>query len=103
MGGNDKMNEIEFLFIGWVKEGEHHDKVWTAFRVGDIHYAGWGRRGKSLRFKKHDSYWSLMRVLDKKEKTYKPVDEFQMFALFPHFQEDVEKYLGFAILSNHVM
>ena len=38
--------EIEFKFIGWVYEtdadGTKHDKVWTAFKVGDSYYAAWG-------------------------------------------------------------
>lgn len=97
------MNDISFLYIGWCKEGEHHDKVWTGFRVGDAYYAGWGRRGKTLRFKKHYDAIDLHRVIKQKQKTYTEVDSFQMFAIFPHFQEDVEKYLGFAILTNHVM
>lgn len=97
------MKELEFLFIGWVKEGEHHDKVWTAFHVGDVYYAGWGRRGKTIRFKRHANRWSLEDVMRQKKKKYKEVDTFQMFAIFPHFKEDVEKHLGFAILTNHVM
>ena len=97
------MNDIEFLYIGWVKEGEHHDKVWTAFRVGQDYYAGWGRRGKTIRFKKHPDQWSLDKVQRQKERTYKEVDEFQLFAIFPYFKEEVGKYLSFAILADHVM
>jgi hypothetical protein len=100
------MNQIEFLYIGWckqLKKGVQSDKVWTAFKVGDKYYAGWGARGKSIRFKKHLSEHELMRVQRSKEREYNEVDSFQLFTIFPYFENDVEKYLAYNILTNKVM
>ena len=100
------MNKIEFLYIGWCKgvtRGVTHDKVWTAFRVGEKYYAGWGARGKTIRFKKHDCIENLERVQRTKEKKYDEVDSFQLFTIFPYFEEDVEKYLTFSLMANKVM
>lgn len=100
------MDNIEFLYVGWckqVKKGVTSDKVWTAFSVGDKFYAGWGARGKSIRFKKHDSLHELERVQRTKEKNYNEVDSFQLFTIFPYYKEDVEKFLSFSVLTNKVM
>lgn len=98
-------SELEFLYIGWChgKQGDTlSDKVWTAFKAGDAYYAGWGRRGKSLSFKKHDSSWALRDLIRKKEKKYDEVDTFQLFTIFPYFKEEVEKRLTFCILTNKI-
>ena len=100
------MNDIEFLFIGWCheqKNGVDHDKVWCAFKVGGKFYAGWGRRDKKLRFKLHDDGWSLRELINKKRNTYKEVDSFRLFSVFPYFKDDVSKYLSFDILTDSVM
>lgn len=101
------MNEIEFLFIGWCKgtgrDGVQHDKVWTAFKVGDVYYAGWGARDKKIRFKKHASKRSLETLMRNKKKTYDEVDSFRLFTIFPYFKEDVEKHLTFDLMANRVM
>jgi len=100
------MSDIDFEFIGWCKQtknGVTSDKVWTAFKAGDTYYAGWGARGKSIRFKKHDSWTSVERVMRTKKKTYDEVDSFQLFTIFPYFKEDVEKYLSFSIMANKVI
>ena len=103
--------DISFRFIGWCKEvdkatGADHDKVWTAFEVEGVYYAGWGRRGKSLSFKKYGKGWSgeneQNTVMRKKKAKYNEVDAFQLFAVFPFFQDDVEKYLTFGILANKI-
>jgi hypothetical protein len=106
------MNEIEFIYIGWCnktdKDGSKHDKVWTAFKVGNSYYAGWGARGKKLSFKKHDSKWSLIKVRRSKDKghnssnDYSEVDSFQLFSVFPFFKDEVEKYLTYAVLANKI-
>ncbi len=100
------MKELDFLFIGWCKETKNNvvsDKVWTAFTVGRTAYAGWGRRGKAIRFKKHESVHSLRKLIRKKRQSYNEVDAFQLFSIFPHFKDDVEKYLSFSIIANKVM
>jgi hypothetical protein len=105
------MSTIEFSFIGWcIDTKENHDKVWTAFKAGNTYYAGWGRRGKKLSFKNHGTGWggenSLNKVRRKKDANisgeYKEVDTFQLFAIFPDFEGEVEKYLTFAVLSNKI-
>ena len=106
---------IEFLFIGWCNEvnsktGVKSDKVWTAFKVGDTFYAGWGARGKALSFKNHGakSKWqdmpsTLSPVLAKKKKSYKEVDAFQLFTIFPDFETTVDQQLMFKVLANKIM
>ena len=97
---------IEFQYIGWCNEtesdGTKHDKVWTAFYAEGNWYAGWGRRGKKLSFKQHGSQFTLNQVKLKKQREYNKVDAFQLFAIFPNFEEDVSKYLVFAKLAGTV-
>lgn len=112
---SDNSGTIEFLFIGWCNEvdkktGSKHDKVWTAFKAGDNYYAGWGARGKKLSFKNHGpARWNnqmpgtLATVLSNKQRKYNIVDSFQLFSIFPFFEEEVEKQLMFKLLSNKVM
>ena len=100
------MSDIEFLYIGWcnkTKNGVKSDKVWTAFRAGGNYYAGWGARDKSIRFKKHDSWDSLKKVQRSKEKEYDEVDQFQLFSIFPYFEDEVASKLTFDIMANKVM
>jgi hypothetical protein len=107
------VDDLEFDFIGWCntteRSGAKHDKVWTAFKAGSTYYAGWGARGKKISFKNHGQGWSgeqsLKDVMRKKEAPkgeYKEVDTFQLFAIFPTFKEDVEKWLMFDSLTNKV-
>ncbi len=97
------MDEIEFKFIGWMKEGAH-DKVWVSFAVGRQYYCAWGRRGAKLQFKKHEWRSDLYKVESQKEKKgYKEVDQFLLFTLFPDFHEKVEKELMMKILSGQMM
>lgn len=97
------MSELNFIYIGWVKDSKTNtDKVWTAFKAGDNYYAGWGRRDKSLSFKKHGSEHSVKAVMRQKQKRYKEVDTFQLFTVFPYFQDEVEKRLLFCKLTNNI-
>ena len=101
------MNDIEFIYIGWCKgkgrDGVQHDKVWVAFSVGGAYYAGWGARGKTIRFKKHPGLWELDTVIRQKRKKYDEVDNFQLFTIFPYFKEEVSKYLSYSLLTDRVM
>lgn len=97
--------EPEFIYMGWCTEMENdtkHDKVWTAFKIGSAFYAAWGRRGKKLSFKKHDSQHTLQKVMRDKQKNYDEVDAFQLFTIFPFFKDEVEKHLLMAMLSNKI-
>jgi hypothetical protein len=99
-------SEFEFIYIGWckgIKKGVESDKVWTAFKAGNAYYAGWGARGKAIRFKKHESRNELEKVMRRKQKEYNEVDEFQLFTIFPYFKDDVAKKLSFDILTNNVL
>ena len=100
------MADIEFLYIGWchqTKKGVKSDKVWTAFKVGDKYYAGWGARGKAIRFKRHYYRDDLENVMYKKQKEYNEVEAFELFSIFPTFKEDVSMKLTFDIMANKVM
>ena len=100
-------DEIEFIYIGWCQgfnKGVANDKVWTAFKAGGAYYAGWGARGKAIRFKKHYDQYDLKEVMYKKMKgKYEEVDAFKLFSIFPTFKEDVASKLTFAILTDNVM
>ena len=100
------MSEINFEYIGWahgLKDGTKNDKVWVAFEAEGAWYAGWGARGKSIRFKRHIDKWALMQVKRKKAREYDEVDEFQLFSIFPNFKEETAQKLVLNILMNKVM
>lgn len=108
------MSDIKFAFIGWCNDTrENHDKVWVAFQAGGSWYAAWGRRGKALSFKKHEShYWNkdepsndLAKLINqKKGKGYKHIDDpFLLFSVFPDFEDTVASRLTFAVLANKIM
>ena len=98
--------EIEFIYIGYcggMNDGVANDKVWTAFKAGGAYYAGWGARGKTIRFKKHYSIHELKDVMRKKQTKYKEVDAFMLFSILPTFKDDVASKLTFDILTDSVM
>lgn len=104
---------IEVIFIGWHSDmniHNHHDKIWIAFKVGDQYYCGWGRRGKSLKFKCHgkgEHGQSMINVLiDKKAKpygNYVEIDSSKINSIVPDFQNMVETQLVMATLKNTIM
>ena len=100
-------SDIEFLYIGWcvVKSeyGTNSDKVWTAFKAGGSYYAGWGARGKTIRFKQHPNRESVEKVMKQKQKGYDEVDAFQLFTIFPTFEDDVSSKLLIAMLTDKVI
>jgi hypothetical protein len=99
-------NEIEFIYIGWcggVNDGVKNDKVWTAFKCAGKYYAGWGARGKSIRFKKHGDQYALKEVMYKKQEKYKEVDAFMLFSILPDFKEQVASKLLIAVLTDSIM
>lgn len=96
-------DEIIFHFIGWqCDEKSNTDKVWTAFEINGNYYAGWGRRGKAIRFKQH-SWSSLMAAVRNKGKKYDEVDKFELFTMFPNFEKEVASQLSFSILADKVL
>lgn len=93
---------MNFQFIGWCKEG-NHDKIWVALEYEGKFYAAWGRREKKLQFKEHTTKWILQHLAQKKQRSgYQEVDEFQLFALFPDFENVVTEQLFMKTLSGGV-
>ena len=80
-----------------------NDCVWTAFKVGGAYYAGWGARGKAIRFKKHYDGYELRQLANKKAKKYKEADSFMLFSILPDFEAQVSSKLLIAVLSDKVM
>ena len=104
---------INIIFIGWHYDAnihKHHDKIWIAFSIGKQYDCGWGRRGKTLKFKCHgkgEHGQSMINVLiDKTAKPYGNYTEFdieKIDSVIPNFQEMVETQLVFASLKSTIM
>ena len=100
--------KLDFKAILWYNK-DTSDKVWTAFEADGRMYAGWGRRGKSLRFKDHGkksiyTHSAVNKLIDKKkDEGYAVTDEFQLFLLFPDFSDVVEKKLFQDLVDGKVM
>jgi hypothetical protein len=96
-----------FLFIGWMKEGTH-DKVWGFIRLDSgSYYNFWGRRGKTLRFKRHAGRWSdyvLNALADKKiAKGYSKLTEAMMESVNPGFTDEFGSQFVMAKFSGAIM
>lgn len=101
------MNSEQYK-IEWVGYNgqENHDKVWGWLIMKDHRiYCFWGRRGKQLRFKQHDSLRSVNCVQKQKQdkKGYLHVPPEQYDCLVKDFLNDVEVWCATAILSENVM
>lgn len=101
--------KLDFKAILWYNK-DNSDKVWTAFEADGRMYCAWGRRGGSLRFKDHGKagiYVSnaIRTLIHEKQhkKGYAVTDEFQLFLLFPDFQDKVEKELAEDLIDGKVM
>lgn len=101
------MEDFTINFFGWCREGGH-DKVWGFVTAthGTL-YNFWGRRGKSLTFKRYDGQWSDPKIKQlAANKTYKyrpsgayqevPVDQIETIA--PGFTDEFTPQLVAAIL-----
>lgn len=98
------IDTYEICWLGWNNQSGH-DKVWgyLATRTGKI-YAFWGRRGKSLRFKEHDSQSAAQKLAQEKErKGYNFVSPDDYDNLVQDFVQAVELHCMTAILSETVM
>lgn len=101
------MSNLDFRFIGWCHEPrDNHDKVWGVIRLDNDVYGGrvlvfWGRRGKKLQTKLDHSSHALNKTISHKEsRGYKSIDKNHLDAVYPEFQEDLEKTVIWAILIN---
>jgi hypothetical protein len=102
---------MKYEFIGWERdEKENVDKVWGMIRLDDgsnVPYSEhkyvsfWGRRGKKLQTKFYECHqYEMVRMCDKKEKTYTEIKESKLHTVYPEFQDDLEKTAVWALLSN---
>jgi len=94
-------------WVGWnntMEKGIDHDKVWGWFTMKDgREWCFWGRRGKQLRFKQHESTEAVRRVMRTKEKKYTFVPSADYDTLVKDFLDEVEVWCMTAILEEKVM
>lgn len=93
-----------FEFLGWMKE-DNHDKVWGFIKLksGSL-YNFWGRRGKTLRFKRHYDKWTLNDLADKKvAKGYQRMSEQKMEVISPGFGEEFGSQFIMAKFSGTIL
>lgn len=104
---------VNYKFIGWCQE-DNHDKVWAAILLSesdDLKRSGWGqckwvtiwgRRGKKLQSKIFDSNSVELNKLisSKHSKGYRQVSQGELNAVYPEFQQDLEKTAVWALLAN---
>jgi len=104
---------MNYEHILWCHE-DNHDKVWGMIRIAevDIVYSGsrvntykyvtfWGRRGKKLQTKIADAFFmDAEHQRDKKLKRgYKIVSKSELDAVYPEFEQDLEKTAVWAMLG----
>ena len=101
--------KLDIKTILWYNK-DKSDKVWAAFEADGRMYCAWGRRGGTLRFKDHGrasvyGNATIRNLIYEKQhkKGYTVTDEFQLFLLFPDFQERVEKGLFNDLVEGKVM
>ncbi len=100
----------QFVFLGWMLEGTS-DKVWGYIKLNSgSYYNFWGRRGKTLRFKRHaDSarQWNQYDLTDlsrkKLDKGYKKLTEAEMEVISPGFAEEFGSQFVMAKFSGAIM
>jgi hypothetical protein len=100
------MSDVKFGWIGWChetdKNGSDHDKIWAIVTIGNTYYACWGARGKTVNFKKHDSFSSINQVRRSKEKKYSEIREVEAVNIWPNFRDAVEERLCYCILADNI-
>lgn len=97
----------QFKFLGWMKEGTS-DKVWGYIKLeSGSYYNFWGRRGKTLRFKRHTGHWrdwELDNLADKKlAKGYKKLTEAEIEVISPGFAEEFGSQFVMAKFSGTIL
>lgn len=98
----EKLYEIKWL--GW-NNHNNSDKIWGWLQMNDGRkYCFWGRRGKTLQFKQHYSFYELKKLENQKEfkKEYKRIFSNDYDRLVKDFLNQVEIYCMTAILSDKV-
>jgi hypothetical protein len=102
-------------FFGWCYDAHaNHDKIWGWVIIGrgsDASiYNFWGRRNRSLSFKRHDTTWgsSYLRDLTDLKMRRRPNGQYEEIEIsrieevFPNFYEQFEKQLVLAKLFDKV-
>lgn len=101
---------ITVNFFGWCSEGEH-DKVWGFVTTeGGTLYNFWGRRGKTLRFKKYEGSWGQKELEKKSREKVKPrpsgqydeVEVSQIPNVVPGFLDELERDIAMAVMFDKV-
>jgi hypothetical protein len=102
---------VKYEFIGWERdEAKNIDKVWgvicidtprTTWTEGK-YLAFWGRRGKKLSTQVHTkSVFEMRKLWEKKnDNGYTKIHEQRLAAVYPEFQDDLEKTAVWALLCN---
>lgn len=101
---------MKYVHIGWCKdEKTNADKVWGAICLQEPNgwntdgkfVTFWGRRGKKLSTKiVEDGNYGVNKLFSKKlDKGYKEVDKNGLDAVYPEFEQDLEKTAVWAMLG----
>lgn len=105
---------MKYEHILWCKdEKTNADKVWGVIRLQDevsrdhpyskplTYVTFWGRRGKALQTKTWEGIpWDANKLkLKKVDKGYKEVDKNGLDAVYPEFEQDLEKTAVWAMLG----
>ncbi len=112
------MKKLNYIFIGWCKEGQH-DKIWGAIELvtpKDRWATGkyltfWGRRGKRCQTKIVASaaptplgyYQSeISKKIDEKKykKGYETVDRTRLYNVYPDFEKDLQTTAFWSVMTK---
>jgi hypothetical protein len=102
---------MNYHWIGHCKEG-NSDKVWGLIRLtdraggnrywADSYVAVWGRRGKKLQTKVHESIsaWEADKLCSKKQvRGYNTINPTRLDDVYPEFENDLQATTVWALLS----
>jgi len=97
------MQDLEFHWIGWCQEGTS-DKIWGYCSAGGTSqcYIFWGRRGRSLSFKKSTKWDADSLGYKKQDRGYQSITEAQLREVWTTFENTMSSQLCFAILADKV-
>lgn len=99
------MDTYEIKWVGHNNE-DNHDKIWGWLIMKDRRiFCFWGRRGKKIRFKKHNSWYDAEKIQWQKEERngYQHVPSHRYDELVKDFLDEVEIWCTTAIISDEVM
>lgn len=98
-------SSFTFMWVGWCKE-DNHDKIWGYIKLNEsgAYYNFWGRRGKTLRFKRHFGKWDLEDLTHaKRNKGYVMRTPQNMAAIWPNFEDDFATQFVMAKLAGKIL